>query len=437
MIGKLYKRSALETKESLWSIGGETLDRNYADYHAYKQWLGPLGAKRIRLQAGWARTEAVPGRHEFDWLDRIVDDAISRGVQPWMELSYGNPAYSGGGDAQLAGGIPHSTEALEAWDRWVEAMVLRYRDRVHEWEIWNEVDHKDCVPVKGYVDLYLRSAAILRRHQPEARLWALALAGDVSYAEEFVSLMKAAGKLDLVDAITFHGYPPDPDCLRLYHELKLMMQRQGVDIPLRQGETGAPSQNSCGALRDLDWTPLQQAKWNSRRLIVHAAREIPMNLFAMADMHYNRPDALSGLNPKGLIECRSDLTAVGPKPAYTAAQHVFSVFNLSVRPEAGLAEGLFPAAPERLRVHGFVQEKTGARFVAYWLGGAQPEASEVRESLVFSEKAGMKHPVWVDLLTGEVHLPEQNRIPLWDGPLLLAEVEALDFEPLEDESMAG
>lgn len=49
----------------------------------------------------------------------------------------------------------------------------------------------------------------------------------------------------------------------------------------------------------------------------------------------------------------------------------------------------------------------------------------------------MKHPVWVDLLTGEVHLPEQNRIPLWDGPLLLAEVEALDFEPLEDESMAG
>src|SRR5690606_18461686 len=105
-LGVLNGKSAAEIKSSTWSIGGETLDRDYADYQSYKEYLGPLGAKRIRLQAGWAKTEKKQGEYDFTWLDDIIDDAINQGVQPWLCLSYGNPIYAGGGEPKLGGGLP-------------------------------------------------------------------------------------------------------------------------------------------------------------------------------------------------------------------------------------------------------------------------------------------------------------------------------------------
>jgi hypothetical protein len=83
-IGKLKTRDAKDIKSSSWSIGGETLDRDYTDYQSYKKYLGPLGAKRIRLQGGWSKCEKKKGEYNFAWLDSIIPDAASRGVYPWV-----------------------------------------------------------------------------------------------------------------------------------------------------------------------------------------------------------------------------------------------------------------------------------------------------------------------------------------------------------------
>src|SRR3712207_3377425 len=116
-IGKLKPRSTREIQASNWILGCETLDRDMTDYEQYKDYLAPLGVKRIRLQAGWAKTEKSPGVYDWTWLDLIIDDARSRGIEPWLEASYGNPIYSGGGGVNLSAGIPTSPEALAAWDR--------------------------------------------------------------------------------------------------------------------------------------------------------------------------------------------------------------------------------------------------------------------------------------------------------------------------------
>lgn len=79
------------------TIGCEVLDRDYADYEQYKKYLAPLGMRKIRLQAGWAKTEKVKGHYDFRWLDTIIDDALGRGLEIWLEVSYGNPIYQGGG----------------------------------------------------------------------------------------------------------------------------------------------------------------------------------------------------------------------------------------------------------------------------------------------------------------------------------------------------
>lgn len=114
LIGKIKPRSAKEIVSSPWSIGGETLDRDFALYDNYKRYLGPLGAKAIRLQAGWAKCEKQRGVYDWAWLDAIVDDALAQGVQPWLETSYGNTIYPQGGGTGLGGGFPKSAEALTA-----------------------------------------------------------------------------------------------------------------------------------------------------------------------------------------------------------------------------------------------------------------------------------------------------------------------------------
>lgn len=49
-IGTVVPRSAGEIRGSRWSVGLETQDRNYTVWDSYKAYVGPLGAKRGRLQ---------------------------------------------------------------------------------------------------------------------------------------------------------------------------------------------------------------------------------------------------------------------------------------------------------------------------------------------------------------------------------------------------
>ena len=82
-IGTIRPRSVAEVGPcDHWTLGCETLDRDFADYDAYKEYLAPLGLRKIRLQAGWAKCERVRGNYDFAWLDHIVDDAIARGLDP-------------------------------------------------------------------------------------------------------------------------------------------------------------------------------------------------------------------------------------------------------------------------------------------------------------------------------------------------------------------
>ena len=93
--GILSPKSIHEVEHEL-TLGCEVLDRDYTDYQQYKEYLTPLGFKKIRLQAGWAKTEKEKGVYNFAWLDSIVDDAVGRGLKIWLQTSYGNPIYRPG-----------------------------------------------------------------------------------------------------------------------------------------------------------------------------------------------------------------------------------------------------------------------------------------------------------------------------------------------------
>ena len=93
LIGTLPTRTTHELGASDWSVGCETLDRDYADFDSYKPYLSELGVTSARIQSGWARCEKQKGRYDFAWIDHIVDGMLEEGVQPWINLGYGNPLY--------------------------------------------------------------------------------------------------------------------------------------------------------------------------------------------------------------------------------------------------------------------------------------------------------------------------------------------------------
>ena len=237
-LGKLATRHAKEIASSSWSVGGETLDRDFTVYENYKTYLGPLGAKGIRLQAGWAKCEKTPGVYDWAWLDAVVNDALAQGVQPWLETSYGNPAYEGGGGASLGAGFPTSDAALAGWDKWVRTLARRYKDRVREWEIWNEPDLSKGNTPEDYTKLFIRTATIIREEQPGARIYALALAKDFGFAEAFLKLLKQAGKTDLMDAVTFHGYPRNPDDTSQADKVRALLAQYAPKAEARRARPG-------------------------------------------------------------------------------------------------------------------------------------------------------------------------------------------------------
>ena len=123
-VGTLAPRTAPDPKDDQWMIGCEVLDRDFAKFAAYKDYLPKLGIRSIRLQGGWAKCEKEKGKYDFAWLDECVDFALAHGLNPVLETDYGNPLYKGGGGRDLAAGFPHGVKPSAASCAWRVGMHM-------------------------------------------------------------------------------------------------------------------------------------------------------------------------------------------------------------------------------------------------------------------------------------------------------------------------
>ncbi|RDC61593.1 GH39 family glycosyl hydrolase [Adhaeribacter pallidiroseus] len=439
-VGQLKARSAKEIKNSTWSIGGETLDRDYTDYQAYKKYLGPLGATRIRLQGGWAKCEKVKGQYDFAWLDAVVDDALSQGIKPWIQTSYGNSIYEGGGEAALAGGIPTSEVALKAWDAWVAALVKHFNGRVTEWEIWNEPDLSKKFTASQFARFHERTAGIIRQEQPKARIIGLALCCTNwnEYADTVLTHLSKVNKKNLMDVVTFHGYALRPeDTYKRVEELQKVFAKHGMQVEYMQGENGAPSTPKAitiGAMRERDWTELTQVKWDLRRMLGDHGRGISTNLFTISDIHYAAGDHMEGVNSKGLLKTNPDKTIERPKIAYQAAQNIFSLFDNQLE---RLPETKLKVNQENITTFGYEHTSGKGIVVTLWADEATPAETYTPKTTTLTLTGTFKSPVFIDLISGKVYgIPKNDwkkegstytftNIPVPDYPVAIAEKSIL------------
>ena len=448
--GSIAPRDAKSIASSNWSVGAETMDRDYTIYANWKSYLGPLGVKKARIQSGWAKTEKTKGEYDWAWMDEIIPDMVDKGVEPWVCLCYGNPIYPDGGGTGLSGGLPRSDEALAAWDKYVTAFVNRYQDRVDEWEVWNEPGLHGSNGPQIYADFFMRTARTIRKAQPGSTLIALALPGlPLPFAKDFLEVVKKADALDLVDVVSYHPYSYNPDdSYQKVNELKEIVRSFSDDITLLQGENGAPSvRGKFGALKDYDWDEERQAKWAQRRLLGDLGRDIPTSYFAICDMVYlvgekgrdsdlrDDPSQVKKLlNTKGLLAVDLDRKVTHPKKAYSSVQHITAIFDSTVkRVHDDTCEVSGGGDDSSFSVFHY-RSDCGGDVVTLWRSsdrpGARPETENVKLTI---QKGQFKDPVLADLLSGEVYDIDKSlwkaagdtvtfeRVPVYDAVVVLAE----------------
>lgn len=425
-IGKIKPRNVNEIKSNNWSIGAETMDRGYTIYENWKAYLAPLGFKKARIQAGWARTEGEKGVHDFVWLDSIVFDMVKQGVTPWISVGYGNPIY--GGDSTAQAGVPDTPEALHAWDDWLRAMVKRYKAVVQEWEIWNEPNYH--VPVDKYADILIRSAEIIKAEDPKSKLLAFALGSgvDYRYADKVLKIVAQQNKLPLINEVTFHRHQFDPDDYRAVDSLRKVVDQYDKRITLRQGESGAPTvRNSTRALNNYDWTEVSASKWALRRLLNDFARGIPSSYFGIMEMRYP-----GEMNAKGLLESDGQQRVIRPKQTYFVLQRLAAIFDDSLISSKDF--GWKASASIPLSAYAFEQKEMGGHVISIWLRNGVPNdfTRKFYQDLTL-RNITFNEPVYVDLLTGDVFEIDKNswrvsadgvvftNVPLYDSPVLLVE----------------
>jgi polysaccharide biosynthesis protein PslG len=422
--GWLATRSSGEIISSKWSVGCETLDRDYAKFSVYKDYVGELGAKHARLQSGWAKCEKQKGIYSFEWLDSCVYGLSKQTVKPWICLCYGNPIYGSG--FRLGAKIFSDEVTMTAWCRYVEATVLRYKNVVNEWEIWNEPNGGGGT--KEYGTLLIKTAETIKKVQPDAVIMGFSIAGiNLKFAEDIFEILKANNKLELVDYLTYHPYTNNPDdSYKDVEKLQTVINSYNPKIKLYQGENGCPSiLEWTHALNNYPWTEISQAKWLMRRMAGDRVRNIPTSLFTIIDLRYDNM-----LQSFGLIRSNLLHEFIYKRPSFYGAQNMFGFFDDMVE-SVGIMS--YESNSSRMMtVAGFKKEGTSVALIWY---KDQIPGDNLKWDLVNISIKGMSFtdPVYVDMITGKVYEIDKTamknkgddvlfkKLPVWDSPIMIAE----------------
>ena len=490
LAGTLRPRSSDMIGGSNWTLGCDCLDRDFADFEAYNDYIVPLGIKEIRLIAGWAKTERKPGVFDFAWLDRHVNWANDNKINVYLDLSYGNPIYKGAGGAGLSDGIPSTEEGLARWDVWIERLAEHFRGRIRDYAMWNEPNNNKLNTPAMVVDFNVRTARILRRLVPDCRLHALSLGdSDPSFFEKCMEELKRRDAFGLFDSYVYHGYDYNPDST--YQKLewyKSVCRRFGIAPRMRQGENGAPSEwSERFALSFHPWSEVSQAKWDMRRMLGDLGHDVRSTVFTICDLHYDGPYARETYeNRKGLLRTNERHEVIQIKKAYYAVQNVVSVFDDTLKrvdPEGFktrdrtisayeyVKDGAIPlfvfwdnGRPERLtepvvtpegereydiyRQHFRIKKPKWRhadgvfRLDGREYDGIPGDGFTTRPAMFTWTGRPLSDPVWIDLFTGRVYeLTERQQlvhscgttfvgIPVYDSPCVITERAAITINPL-------
>jgi hypothetical protein len=235
----------------------------------FTRWPSVLGFGLVRLWdtgTRWSNLEPSPGVWNWQRMDYYVNAAV--GAHEQVLYTLGMPpqwASSAPNDARSGADAPPAT--LATWRAYVRTVALRYKGRIHDWEIWNEVNAAFYTgSTKELVRLTQAAAQELRAVDPAN----VVLSPDFTRSGlPMLSEFLADGGGRSIDAVSMHAYPgrtPEADA-PYFTAVRDIMRRAGVGaLPLwnTEGATGTPTSSAAEASGLLARAYLVEWLWGTR-----------------------------------------------------------------------------------------------------------------------------------------------------------------------------
>lgn len=202
-----------------------------------------LGANSFRDDAFWSRIERQRGQFawptEFAELERGVNLARQRGIEPLLILAYGNSPL------HHTGQYPVDDAAQAAFVRYAEWMARYFKGRVRHFEVWNEWNTRG--DPRDYARLIAKVYPALKKIDPALVVVGGAVEG--AGRPDFIQALAQQGALAHMDYLSVHpyvfwrGHVGTPQALHRWLEnlqRMLMPFRNGQAMPLLLTEIGWP-----------------------------------------------------------------------------------------------------------------------------------------------------------------------------------------------------
>ncbi len=327
----------------------------------------------LRISFGWDGIEEE--KDVYDWLfwDDFVRIAVDEyGITLIPYICY-TPQWNSTGDSTNYWN--HPPVDYEQFGKFMYNLVLRYKDRIKTWEVWNEPDIEFFWngSIEDFAKLYKIGAEAVRRADPQAKIVFGGLAHRVEFLER---LFRDFGISPYVDVVNFHSYRetwdgrPAEDIIDYVHEVASVIERYGDNQPLWMAEVGYSTFRSNGyvsihynAYYDYEKTPEYQAVHMFKTLTMLLATE-KLSAIAWYEIKDLEPheEVIGDVNNRHLGIAYVDWS---PKPAQPSLRFFNRLFSLPYR---SVTENLDIVTHERSdsRVFAFEQED-GSVVVVGWL----------------------------------------------------------------------
>jgi hypothetical protein len=294
-----------------------TVDRAEAERQA-----GLMEAAWIRMTResfDWNRLESRKGWFEWAKFDQAVEVARAHQVSLLGRLEYSASwASSAPGSAPAADRAFYPPTSNADFAAYATAVVHRYKDRVHVWEIWNEensaVFWKPAPSASAYANLLKAAYAAIKAEDPSATVL---IGGTAGFDRPFMDGIVAAGAWSSFDALAIHTYvAPQPESSMMATWLdyaRAYLDTKGTK-PLWITEFGWSTYTGSGSSY-IGVTEAKQADYTARGYL-QSARAGVRGVFAY-ELIENGNSTTSRLDNYGLVELGGR-----QKPVYAALRRV-------------------------------------------------------------------------------------------------------------------
>ncbi|NJP05275.1 MAG: hypothetical protein HC837_06425, partial [Chloroflexaceae bacterium] len=284
----------------------------------------------VREDLQWQRIEKRPGEYDWTFPDRTIDLLVQEDINIVVVLTpsvgWATP-YPDDGSNKISFYPPDP----ERFATFATQAVLRYKDRVHHWEIWNEPENplfwQPEPDAAAYTELLKTTYQAIKAADPDARVL---LAGMVPFGLGFLREVAEHGGWDSFDILSLHPFvdPFAPEESQIgshgVGEVKVLTNQYG-DKPIwvtEYGWSSGPGNRNLGIPAGIE---------NQARYLVRAAVLMRM-AGAERVFWYSIKDTeqFEGqpFNTYGLIDFGAGMRDYSqPKPAYQA----FTTMNEQLR----------------------------------------------------------------------------------------------------------